>query len=152
MKQSIMKTILPAMAVLLLLFAVSCKGPQKTSAVDKEETPGREQQIDKRYLKEGFVDDNTYRVVVVTAKGDCDTEESEIRRKAKKRSYSSLVNLLLSHDRKVTSNTLACITRLVEYNGEFVKKKTNCPGSRVYYYDINQRNLKRYLMSISEPR
>ncbi len=152
MERPFTKTVLLVMTVVMIHLFTSCKGPQKTSTVKEEKKTTQHQKIDRLYLKEGFIDNETYRVVIVTAKDDCGKEESEIRRQAKKRSYSRLIDLLLSNDRKVTSNTRASITRLVEYNGNFIPKRVDCPGSRLYYYEVKRDNLKRYLMNISEPR
>lgn len=107
---------------------------------------------DKKYLKEGFINRDTFRVVIVATKDDCESNSDDIKSKANKRAYISLKKKLSARTGTISANTNARLLGLIQKNNEFKQKDDSCKKYNVYYYDIKKRNIKRYLSRIASQR
>ncbi len=108
--------------------------------------------LDKEFLKEGFINNEIFRVVIVTERNDCSTPESEISEMAKKRSSAILKNYIISQNRIYDTNTNAVIINLIDEHGKIILKKSDCTENRVFYLDIVKPEIKNYILNSSKHR
>ena len=107
---------------------------------------------DLSYIKEGFLNDKTFRVIVIEDLKDSHSTFNEVRVKAKRRALIVLRKFLLSKNRQVDSNTSAKLMGLIENFGELKIIQKNCNKTTLYTYDIKKNRIKHYLATISEKR
>jgi glucose dehydrogenase len=138
--------------LLSALIFFSCK--TKTVVDDKKDIKPNNKIVvlDKEFLKEGFINNEIFRVVIVTERNDCKTPENEIAEMAKKRSSAILKNYIISQNRIYDSNSNATIINLIEENGKIISKKSDCTENRVYYLDIKMPEIKKYILNSSKHR
>ncbi|MBN2160518.1 MAG: hypothetical protein JW807_14075 [Spirochaetes bacterium] len=108
--------------------------------------------IDKKYLSEGFLSDNLYRVVIVTLKESGSPDIDLIRAKARKRALVSLERSLAADDVSFDRNTRAGILDLVRNNAKLERQDIEHKRYEVYYFDIKKSHMKNYLKNISSER
>lgn|GEM_PF-943550 len=157
-----MGTKLATLAVsIALLSLVSACTKQVVSEIKKEQLPSqkteadaniKKNEIEKRYLNEGFINQNVFRVIILAPEEECMNGLTEIEYRARKRAEASLQKFLLSNDRIVDQNTRASILNLISSHGKLSAKDIHCQGNNVFYFDIKKTNLKRHLKKITSSR
>jgi hypothetical protein len=105
--------------------------------------------IDKKYLDEGFISDEIFRVVIISTKNIDTSEIENIKNKAKIRARLSLERILMANNINYDRNTKAGIINLIEKNGLLFKKDMDHKRYDVYYFEITKKNLKSSLKNFS---
>jgi len=105
--------------------------------------------IDKKYLNEGFISDEIFRVVIISTKNIDTSEIENIKNKAKIRARLSLERILMTNNINYDRNTKAGIINLIEKNGLLFKKDMDHKRYDVYYFEITKKNLKSSLKNFS---
>ena len=100
--------------------------------------------IEKRYLAEGFISSDIFRVVIVSPKTGGLNNEALLA-KAKQRALVSLERSLSAEEIPCDRNTRAEILALVEHNGRLEKADISHNRYEVYYYNVTKKNIKGYL-------
>ncbi|MBN1534636.1 MAG: hypothetical protein JXA20_18325 [Spirochaetes bacterium] len=128
-----------------VLIHLSCSGTTGNTATG----PVKEGPIDLVYQQEGFVSRDTFRVVIVAERNVGDADLATIRDNARKRSLTTLQKYLQSSNRNVTQNTTAQLLNLIEEKGNLVRKDDITEKNTVFFFDVEKRDIRRYLDSIS---
>ena len=141
-------------AVFLLASAViSCTKPIARDDTKKLPDDGsvsvEGNDIDKRYLTEGFITDDLFRVVIISPKDSGSSDLDGLKNKAKKRARVSIERNLIAENITCDRNTRAEILNLVENNGQLSRKDIDHKRYDVYYFDIKKRNMKNVLRNAS---
>jgi hypothetical protein len=89
-------------------------------------------------MKEGFIDENTYRIIILAPLSDYESDGEKIKEKGRTRAFSSLQKFLVSKNRAIDSKTQAMILNLVKDNGTLICQDLQFQGNNVFYYDIKQ--------------
>jgi hypothetical protein len=137
--------------VIILFFCFAMIGACCTKNIPKnDKTPDEDISlanidIDKKYLAEGFISDDLYRVVIVTPGGSGQLDQEYIINKAKKRAVISLERSLTAAGITCDRNTRAEILVLLEEKGSLTKKNVDHKKYDVYYFDIVKPYMKNYL-------
>ncbi len=108
--------------------------------------------IEKKYLSEGFITNDLYRVVIIAPREAGQSDMEYIRNKAKKRARVSMEQNLAGSNIPVDRNTRAEILNLVEQNGQLSKKDIEHRRYNVFYYDVTRKNMKNYLKNAASQR
>lgn len=104
--------------------------------------------IEKKYLIEGFISPDIYRIVIVTPKNTNNADQDSIKNRAKKRARVSLERNLQDSNTTVDRNIKAEILNLIEQNGQFNQKDIEHKRYDVYYFEIKKKNMKNYLKNM----
>jgi hypothetical protein len=149
------RTLLHAVCVICaaaVLAAVSCtKEKVKPDANGGRDIPLSELDIDKKYLAEGFITGDLFRVVIVSpleAASDMDA----LKTRAVNRARVSLERSLASENIECDRTVKTAILNLIDRSGELVKKDLENSRYAVYYFDITRKNIKGYFKNISSQR
>jgi len=140
--------------IITLFFATGCKKDNVITEKDnstKNNTAvnnGNNDKLLKRYLREGFVSKNKFRVIIISPKG-YDESLSDIKDKAEKRAQTSLTRYLQMKNRNVSYNTRAQILTIIRNNGSLYKKNIKYKKGKIYYFDITKKRIKSFLYGIS---
>jgi hypothetical protein len=148
MKKTIFARIM-LIAVIVALQTMSCT--KKNNMVDDGEISLSDINIEKKYLAEGFISGDLFRVVIVTLK-DSGAELGSIRSRAKNRARVSLERSLTEDNIPSDRNMKAEILNIIEQNGHLARKDIEHRRYNVYYFDVTKKNMKNYLKNISSQR
>jgi hypothetical protein len=131
-----------------------CAGHQNQHIppVEKEVTAYNDVDIEKKYLAEGFISDETYRVVIVSLKDKDAVPVEAIKNKAKSRAIVSLERILVANHISPDRSTRAEISTMIETNAKLYRKDVEHKRYDVYYFEITKKNLKGYLKNIPSGR
>ena len=112
-----MRIIAQLSILLITLTVIYCKSGEKSSTNETTKKNGvsvkNDNAIEKKYLDEGFIDSNTFRVIILSDSTYGSESESDVEHMAKKRTRISLQKFLLSKNRKIDQNTKAKILGLI---------------------------------------
>lgn len=108
--------------------------------------------IEKKFLTEGFITSDLYRVVVVTPKDAGSPDLDGLKNRAKRRARVSIERNLTEESITCDRNTRSEILNLVESNGQFSRKDVDHKRYDVYYFDITKRNMKNFLRNAGPHR
>lgn len=97
--------------------------------------------------KEGFIDNNTYRVLLVIP-ADSHLTKDEIINLCKKRAYVSLKQYLLNNNVKITNNINNKLLRLINQYGNLKQQDSSNTTRKCFYFDIEKERLKKYIDNI----
>jgi hypothetical protein len=136
--------------IIIGIVYVSCTGPQKPHIPPEGDgnTSFRDIDLDKKFLQEGFITDELYRVVIISAKDGGNPNMQEIQSKARIRARVSLERILMADSRNYNKNSTAGILNLIENNGALYKKDIGHKNYEVYYFEITKKDLKNSLRNI----
>ncbi len=106
------------------------------------------------YSKEGFVSNDRFRVVIVQPVGKDMVDNESISQTARKRALFALKNYVLSQNGRITSNADAALLNIVNDNGKLSSQENDdrCATRKVFFYDIEKRNLRQQLNDIASRR
>ena len=141
-----------AICAAAVLMAVSCtKEKVKPNTNNGDEIPLSELDIEKKFLAEGFITGDLYRVVIVSPK-EAATETDALKTKATNRARVSLERSLSAENIECDRNVKTAILNLIERSGELIKKDVGSSKYSVYYFDITRKNIKGYFKNVSTQR
>jgi hypothetical protein len=151
------KSLLPGFFLIIgviALFPLSCSKGNTKNNVTKIDTDISLDSVDieKKYLTEGFITGDLYRVVIITPKETGLDDSEAITNKARKRAQVSIEQNLAGSDIPCDRNTRAEIINLINQNGQLSKKDIEHRRYNVYYYDISKKNIKNYLKNVASQR
>ena len=152
------KTLFSLFIVTTSIVLFSCSSTNKKDVTDVKKTITDENNsvteigIDKEYLKEGFIDNNTFRVIILSSSTNCDFPKEEVLKKSRKRALATLSKFLISKNRIVNSNTKAKLKQLIHNNGTLLKIKKNCDKGITFAFNIESRHLKSQISDIAPKR
>jgi hypothetical protein len=107
--------------------------------------------IEKKFLDEGFITDDLYRVVMITTtEGSLDMETLKTR--ASNRARVSLERCLTSENIQCDRNVKAAILILIDRSGQLTKKEIEHKRYNVFYFDITRKNMINYFRGIASQR
>lgn len=130
-----------------LLQPLSCA--RKTTRIDDGEIPLTDLTIEKKYLLEGFITADLFRVVIVAPKDAGASDLPAIRNRAKNRALVSLERSLADENIRIDANMKAEILNLIQQNGQLARKDIGHSRYHAYYLIITKKNLKNYLKNVS---
>lgn len=117
-----------------------------------EDDSGFSADFKRRYLTEGFISDNTFRVIIVATKDESTTDPESVRSRAQKRALSSIEKYLRSSEQRMDTNTRARILGLVNASSTFYRKDVGSEQQHVYYLDVTKDNIKAYIRRLAGDR
>ena len=144
--------ILIAACAASLLTAASCtKNATKDGGTDPSDVSLDATDIENRFLTEGFITDDLYRVVIVSTK-DASQDLGALRTKASNRARVSLERSLAAENIPCDRNVKTAVLNLIDRSGQLVKKDIDNKRYIVYYFDITKNNIKGYFRNIASQR
>jgi hypothetical protein len=150
MKKSLLPGIILIIAVIAIAPITCTKGTVKDNGSKTDNEISLDSvDIEKKYLTEGFISSDLYRVVIVTPKEAGQNELDAIQNKARKRAQVSIEQNLAGDNIPWDRNTRAAIINLINQNGQLTKKDIDHRRYNVFYYDITRKNMKNYLKSVA---
>jgi hypothetical protein len=143
-----------ALIICIILFSISCKtGNESSNGINKDTNINKyDPMLERKYLKEGFLSSDLFRVVIVQDGVSDTVDRDEVEDLAKKRSLASLKKFLRMHNRVITHSANAKLLNLISDNGTLTKKEEISKRNSVFYFDVRKNNIKRYIDSISPKR
>jgi hypothetical protein len=136
--------------IIVVLLPFSCtKKNARNNTPENGEISLSDINIEKKYLTEGFISGDLYRVVIVTPKDSGAAELEAVRIRAKKRARVSLERSLAEENIPGNQNMKAEILNLIEQNGQLARKDIGHSRYHVYYFNIIKKNIKNYLKNAS---
>ena len=152
MKKAIFACIMLCAAVVVLQTPSCTKKSTRNNMVDDGKISLSDINIEKKYLAEGFISGDLFRVVIVAPKDSSAAELDVIMKKAKNRARVSLEQILAEENIPSDRNMKAEILNLIEQNGQLARKDIEHKRFNVYYFDVTKKNMKNYLKNISSQR
>jgi hypothetical protein len=135
-----------------VLVTISCtKEITKTGGNSGEEIPLSDLDIEKKYLAEGFITGDLYRIVIVSPK-EASTDTAALTTRATNRARVSLERSLAAENIECDRNMKTAILNLIDRSGQLVEKEIENSRYTVYYFDITRKNIKGYFKNISSQR
>ncbi|OHD70128.1 MAG: hypothetical protein A2W19_04895 [Spirochaetes bacterium RBG_16_49_21] len=133
------------------LYASGCSAPTPKNAQPCDDAAAfpDSPNAKKKYLAEGFISDEIFRIVIVSPKDKGDPDMENIKNRAKRRMCASLEGNLSAYGNNIGKNAKTEIDNLIEKNGRLAKKDVDSQRYNVYYFDIVKKDLKSYLKNIS---
>ncbi len=104
---------------------------------------------DREFMKEGFINSGTYRIIIVSTKSECLEGLTSIEKKAKKRAVTSLKKYIQSTGKRYTQSLNTGMINLINDNGHFSRKDESCNKDLIFFFDIKKDNIKYYINTIS---
>ncbi len=152
------KSLFPGLFLIIPVIALSSlscsKGTTKNNEIKNDTEISLDSvDIERKYLDEGFITSDLYRVVIISPKeaGMADDIET-VTKKAKKKARLAIEYDLSGSNIQCDRNTRAEIINLINQNGQLSKKDIEHRRYNVFYYDIIRKNMKNYLKSIASQR
>ncbi|NMB66010.1 MAG: hypothetical protein GYA16_14190 [Spirochaetes bacterium] len=93
------------------------------------------------YEKEGFIDNNTFRVIVIIPAEE-HYDELSIQQKGQERAFVSLKNYIISRNNVFDSKMHNYLMTTITGYGTLKKRDSTCSTRYCYYYDITKSGLK----------
>lgn len=93
------------------------------------------------YEKEGFIDNNTFRVIVIIPAEE-HYDELSIQQKGQERAFVSLKNYIISRNNVFDSKMHNYLMTTITGYGTLKKRDSTCTTRYCYYYDITKSGLK----------
>jgi len=101
------------------------------------------------YDKEGFIDSNTFRVVVIVPSEE-PWDELSVKQKGQERAFVSLKHYIISkkiiYDEKVHGYLITTISEF----GTLKKRESVSPSRYCYYFDITKSGLKKEIDALGQ--
>ena len=108
--------------------------------------------LDYKHLKEGFISNNKYLIVIVDPIGLNSLDSSEIKRLAKRRTLLSLKRYLLNKNGVFNRNVNAYLLNLIEQHGTLKINVIKDETRNVHLFEINKTDLRQSLDNIASKR
>jgi hypothetical protein len=132
-----------------LMIASCAKETVKNNGNSGDEIPFSELDIEQKFLAEGFISDDLYRVVIVTPRESVNVDTASIKTRAVNRARVSLERSLVADNIPCDRNTKAAILLLIDRSGQLISKDIEHKRYVVYYFDITRKNMKNYFKNLA---
>ena len=142
--------LLTALMLLLIPVFISCKTAQNEI---KNNEISKDKKTSKQYMKEGFISNALFMVLIVEPKENIDNDnKAYIMGIAKKRVFISMQNYIRSSGGNINHNTKAALLNLIKNNGNLKMCVINQERRNVHAFEIRKENLKHYLDKLAAIR
>lgn len=101
------------------------------------------------YEKEGFIDNNTFRVIVIIP-ADEHYDELSVQQKGQERAFVSLKNYIISQNKVFDSKMHNYLMTTITGYGTLKKRDSTCSTRYCYYFDITKSGLKTELDTLGK--
>lgn len=132
---------------LLFLFISTCfitfscsKSTQTTTTTGSNDT----EQMLKKYSREGFINNNLFRVIIVEPENSPNSEDS-IKEKAERRAFISFQKYIRSKGKKLKANAKPNLLNLINDSGKLMPIKDKKNSRTVYVFEVKKNNLVSYI-------
>jgi len=140
-------------AVLLLAFLFAGCAKKKVKDGPRKDNSGalieKDDALEKKYMQEGFISSDTFRIIIIADRADCESSPRELAEKARKRALATLQKLLASRDITITNNIRAEFLGLIKNNGTFRKESGGCAESNIYFFEIRHPDIRDHIRKIA---
>ena len=131
---------------------LSCtKEVTRDNGTSELDLPLSDLDIEKKFLEEGFITDDLYRIVMVTTK-DASYDMDALKTRAENRARVSLERCLAAENIPGDRNIKAAILNLIDRSGQLIKKDIEHKRYNVFYFDITRKNMVNYFKNIASQR
>lgn len=127
----------------LMLILSGCASPpaqQEAESIPKDTTV-KSHELPREYMNEGFIDDSTFRVVILAIRQDCG-DKGLLQEKGERRALTTLSRLVQEHGGKIDHSTKARILQLIRQYGTFDIVYEDCENRNIYWFTIRKEGLK----------
>lgn len=148
--KNLARFMLPLLLVLIFIISGACKrNVRETCPINPPDNGLKE-----IYSKEGFISNDRFRVVIIQPVEKDMTDRELISQTARKRALFALKNYVLSQNGRITPNVDVALLNIVNDNGKlnFQENDDKCATRKVFFYDIEKRNLRQQLNDIASHR
>ena len=140
-------TVFPILIV-LTISSISCT----KQIIDKHEPNTPQNERREIFLKEGFISNDVFRIVIIDVQDDKHESIESITDKARKRALATLQKYMIDNSMVYTKNTRAQLMNLIRDRGRFSKQDITGNTNDVYYLEIKKNNIKGYIDSLASKR
>ena len=141
----IIKTINFILLINFLIIVSSCSSNKQVPQNQSKENAI----LHLEYENEGFIDNNTFRVIVIIPAEE-QYDEISIKQKAQERAYVSLKNYIISKNKVIDSKIQNYLTTTINTYG-FLQKRSSTSSTRdCYFFDIIKSGLKAEIESLGK--
>jgi hypothetical protein len=145
-----MRNAICAICAAATLVCLSCS-KEKIKPDGGNEIPLSELDIEQKFLAEGFITNDLYRVVIVSPK-DAAQDAGALRTRASNRARVSLERSLSAENIECDRAVKTAVLNLIERSGQLVQKEIGSTRYSVYYFDITRKNIRGYFKNVSSQR
>jgi len=115
----------------------------------QEPVPEQHNNLVLEYEKEGFIDNNTFRVIMIVPAEE-EYDELSVKQKGQERAFVSLKHYIISkkkiYDEKVHGYLITTISEF----GTLKKRESISPSRYCYYFDITKSGLKKEIDALGQ--
>jgi len=127
---------------------ISCASKKPVTQIPSNDIPAKETLLFE-YEKEGFIDNNTFRVVVIIpAEAQCD--ELSVQQKGQERAYVSLKNYMITQNKVFDSKAHNYLMTTISSYGTLTKRDSVCSTRSCYFFDITKKGLKAEIDAVGK--
>ncbi|MGB4269831.1 MAG: hypothetical protein WBK20_11715 [Spirochaetota bacterium] len=121
----------------MICYISSCASKKTVNEIPPEENHA----LLFEYEKEGFIDNNTFRVIVIIPAEER-YDEISVQQKGQERAFVSLKNYIISRNNVFDSKMHSYLMTTIMGYGTLKKRDSTCSTRYCYYYDITKSGLK----------
>ncbi len=121
----------------MICYISSCASKKTVSSIPPEENHA----LLFEYEKEGFIDNNTFRVIVIIPAEE-HYDELSLQQKGQERAFVSLKQYILSNNKHFDPNIHNALMTIITKYGMLKKRNSTHTTRHCYYYDITKSGLK----------
>lgn len=129
----------------LICYISSCTSQKTVNNI----TPKENNALLFEYEKEGFIDNNTFRVIVIIPAEE-HYDELSIQQKGQERAFVSLKNYIISQNNVFDSKMHNYLMTTIMGYGTLKKRDSTCSTRYCYYFDITKSGLKSEIDSLGK--
>jgi len=129
----------------LICYISSCASKKQVSDIPPKENNA----LLFEYEKEGFIDNNTFRVIVIIPAEE-HYDELSVRQKGQERAFVSLKNYIISQNKVFDSKMHNYLMTTITGYGSLKKRDSTCSTRYCYYFDITKSGLKTELDTLGK--
>lgn len=135
--------------LLLYLPLVCCISSCASKQSAKDILPKEENPLLFEFDKEGFIDNNTFRVIVIIPAGE-QYDELSVQQKGQERAFVLLKNYIISRNKSFDSKMHNYIMTTISTYGTLKKRDSTCTTRYCYYFDITKSGLKAEIDTLGQ--
>jgi len=147
-----MKTFMTLVTISILFLGCNSTQKNEIEKFQKNKITSQKETTNKEFMKEGFINNNTFRVIILSPFNNCEYSKDKILKKGEKRALVTLSKFLISKNRVVNSNTRIKLTNLIKSHGHLEKISDNCEKDVIFSFNVKANNLKSLIKNIAPLR